>query len=284
MTETVCQIQEWEPVEACPGCESRRLTCPLGGDLARCEACGLFFRAPRPTQAEIARSYATQNTYEAWSREIPDRDRMWAGRLRWVRRQVAGGALLDIGTGDAHFLDLARRYYEVVGTDFSPAAAQRALRRGYEIRVGQIESLDFGARRFDVVTLWHVLEHLPHPLQALRAIHRLLQPRGVLVVAVPNEENAFVKNRFLGKANYLIHPPVFGDEIHLIHFQPRTLRAMLTRGGFEVVRFGVDDTYLRKNLKNRLILAGQKALCALTGWHCGIAQFAVAVKRDETTG
>lgn len=203
---------------------------------------------------------------------------MWDKRFHILLRHIQSGSLLDVGTGDAHFLDIAKRHFTTTGTDFSDAAADWARKRGHEIIVGQLEALDFGQRQFDCITLWHVLEHVPCPKTFIQKVYSLLRPGGILVVAVPNEENKFFRYRLRGKPNPPLGPLVFGSEIHLSHFQPATLRTFLVRNRFEVVEFGVDDIYLKHTLRNKMVIFVHKTINACTQWHFGIAMYAVARK------
>jgi len=105
-----------------------------------------------------------------------------------VNRYGRGGRLLDVGTGIGQFLHFARFGYEVTGTEVSEQAIQIArVKYGLELRRGRIEELDFGNRRFDVITLFHVLEHVHDPRRLLSRCRELLSTTGIVVVAVPNE-------------------------------------------------------------------------------------------------
>ena len=206
---------------------------------------------------------------------------MWQRRLAVVLRVKQGGSLLDVGTGDAHFLDEARRHFDVQDCDFSDAAAAFARTRGHTIVIGQIEDLDFGGQTFDCITMWHILEHLPQPAVAMKRICALLKPGGCLIVAVPNEENRLVRHRCgLLRASNPLGPLQFGGEIHLAHFQPATFREFLRANGLELAAFGVDDIYPSHTARNRAVLATQRTVSRLTGWHFSMAMYAAARKPD----
>jgi 2-polyprenyl-3-methyl-5-hydroxy-6-metoxy-1,4-benzoquinol methylase len=270
---------ELEALDGCPGCGNTAFGLAFGEDIAHCAPCGLYFRSPRPIQSEIARSYATNETFGSWHSQQEYRSRMWDKRLRILLRHIQSGSLLDVGTGDAHFLDIATPHFTITGTDFSDAAADWARKRGHEIIVGQLEALDFGQRQFDCITLWHVLEHVPSPMTLIQKAYSLLHPGGVVVVAVPNDENKFFRYRLWGKPNPPLGPLVFGSEIHLSHFQPVTLRTFLGRNRFDVVEFGVDDIYLKHTLRNRMVISVHRIMTAFTQWHFGVAMYAVARKQ-----
>jgi 2-polyprenyl-3-methyl-5-hydroxy-6-metoxy-1,4-benzoquinol methylase len=272
---------ECERLDACPVCGGRDFAPRFLPDVMRCNKCGVLFRSPRPTQGEIARSYNQAATFTEWQSNEEGRRAMWQRRLVLVRRSCSAGRLLDVGTGDAHFLDQAANYFQVQGTDFSESAAVFARRRGHSITVGQIEDIDFGGLAFDCITMWHILEHLPRPGDAVRRVCAMLKPGGHLFIAVPNEENRLARHRIgLLRAENPLGNLQFGSEIHLTHFQPETLRRFIQSNGLELVSFGVDDIYMRHTARNRAVLAMQKMLARLTGWHFSMAMFVVARKPD----
>jgi hypothetical protein len=191
--------------------------------------------------------------------------------------------LLDIGTGDGEFLDVARAAgYDVVGTEPSATGAGLASARGHDVRTGTLEEIDFGDRRFDLVTVWHVLEHVSRPGNFLLRAHRLLRPGGLLFVAVPNEEWILLPRRLRWYSSR--HPLprlVTGEEIHLTHFQPPTLKGALCRAGFEPIGFGVDDVDLIRTTRTWLKRVVNRGLSAVIGWHLSTAMYAIVRKPVE---
>jgi SAM-dependent methyltransferase len=121
-----------------------------------------------------------------------------------------------------------RRQWRVTGMDMSGQAVTHIRKElGLRAVVGTLPHPELEPRSFDVVTMWHSLEHVHQPLDTLRAVRGLLAPGGRLVIAVPNiESTAF---RWFG-------PGWFGLDLprHLTHFTPRTLRLILEKTGFRV--------------------------------------------------
>lgn len=184
------RFAEFESIDSCPGCGSYALCTAHAPDISQCRTCSLLFRNPRPTQAEIARSYDTGDTFKTWQEEEPVRARMWDRRAAIIRRFQPRGTMLDVGTGDGRFLRTCRELgYDVVGTEVSEAGASYARKDGFDVKMGQITDVELARENFDVVTIWHVLEHVPEPRAVLRKVHSLLRPNGILAIAVPNEEN-----------------------------------------------------------------------------------------------
>src|SRR5207244_3893587 len=98
---------------------------------------------------------------------------------------------------------------------------------GLRALVGSLPHPDLRPCSFDVVTMWHSLEHVHDPLAILREAYQLLVPGGKLIVACPNIDG--LPFRWFG-------PAWFGLDLprHLTHFTPLTLQVMLERVGFRV--------------------------------------------------
>jgi 2-polyprenyl-3-methyl-5-hydroxy-6-metoxy-1,4-benzoquinol methylase len=273
---------EYETLSACPVCGSEEFRLLFEPDVARCGRCDVLFRNPRPTQEEIRRSYDFGSNYAEWQKDDSMRSLMWRRRLNLLLRYSKTGQWLDVGAGDGYFLDFVKKAgFATYGTELSSTGAEYASQRGHRLLLGQLKEIDFGDLKFDVITLWHVLEHLPNPGEALSIIHRLLKPGGILGLAVPNEENHLFRNRIgLLKSPNPLGPIVWGKEIHLTHFQPGTLRQSLRDHGFEVRQFGVDDIYWDRSARNMAKLAAQKTLCGLLGWHFSMAMYCVCSRRE----
>jgi len=276
-TGTAQAFEEYESLAGCPVCGSANFHRIFEPDVAECTDCHVLFRNPRPTQAEIRRSYDFGSNYAEWQKDDSKRDPMWKRRLHLIARLKKTGTLLDVGAGDGYFLDVARDGgFAVSGTELSSTGADYAQKRGHDLMLGQLKDIDFKGRKFDVITLWHVLEHLPNPGEALSIVRGLLAPGGIFALAVPNEENALFRYRMgLKRVPNPLGPIVWGKEIHLTHFQPATLRTTLRDHGFEIRDFGVDDIYSDRSPMNMTKLAVQKSLSLVFDWHFSMAMYVI---------
>ncbi|MDP2909627.1 MAG: class I SAM-dependent methyltransferase, partial [bacterium] len=93
----------------------------------------------------------------------------------------------------------------------------------------EIKECNFPDNKFDIITMWHTLEHFKEPRDYLLEIKRILKRKGILVIALPNFDSLQAK---LTKGNWF-HLDV---PRHLIHFTPRTLIACLESSGFSVLK------------------------------------------------
>ncbi len=147
-------------------------------------------------------------------------------KLRQLRRHAPGAeTLLDFGAGDGAFAAyVARHGFAARAVEASAFARSAAARRGVTA-VGSLEEL--GAARFDIITAWHVLEHLDDPRAALRGWHDRLLPGGVLFVAVPNF--ASTDAAAYGEAWAPLDLPR-----HRHHFTPDSLSRVVAEAGLSV--------------------------------------------------
>lgn len=187
-----------EYLKKCNLCESKDIL-PIDNDhnIFRCSQCGYIFDNPRPTYDEIVGFYLREDQYHSWLGEERGREALWQRRLKMVKRFKNKGTLLDVGAGIGQFLHFARDDFEVEGTEISESAIKVA-REKYDLNLkkGQLEDIDFGDCRFDVITLFHVLEHVPDPSGLIERCYNLLKEKGIIVIAIPNDINSLIKNPF----------------------------------------------------------------------------------------
>jgi SAM-dependent methyltransferase len=246
--------------------------------IMRCEDCSLMYLNPRPSPEEIGKFYPTQYYAPSSPRRF-SRVKTWimedfygypavtkgasARRLRklllWpekIRRTLTGrailpwvgrGRVLDIGCGaGGNAAVLKQQGWDVHALDLSETAVlhARGLLGDDRVQQGDLMSVRYRERSFDVVLMSHSLEHMYDPLGVLAEVRRILDDPGVLVVAVPNAEG--LESRLFGRWWRQWDPPR-----HLYHFGQTTLARLLDRAGFRVVRFrtGVGSLYFTASLE-----------------------------------
>ena len=205
----------------------------------RCSGCGLVYVDPAPDAADLSRHYSCDYYAEWVSSPADKRRRMWARRLPGDLRVTSAGRLLDVGCGDGVFLNLAvESGWTVEGTEVSAWAAEHATRNiGRSVFCGEIWDAGFPAGSFDVVTLWHVLEHMSSPVRVLEEVRRVLKPAGRLVVAVPNVDDHVMQAVYRVVKRRKPHLFSVADkELHLYHFSVASLKGLLDKAGFALSR------------------------------------------------
>lgn len=144
----------------------------------------------------------------------------------------SGSRLLDFGSGKGIFLNLARRAgYNTVGVETAVKRAEFAEQKyGLTILREMYESGPIGNERFDMITLFHVLEHLPQPKQLVKnLIDENLKPGGMLVLEVPNLSS--LQSRLAG--NEWMHLDI---PRHISHFSKKRVQALCEELGLQIVR------------------------------------------------
>ena len=139
------------------------------------------------------------------------------------------GTLLDIGAGTGAFVHTMQTGgWNVTGLEPDATAAKQALLK-YNIQLAPADTIyTLGNRAFDVITMWHVLEHV-HDLHGyFKRFGELLQPSGVLVIAVPNYTSTDAK--MYGQNWAALDTPR-----HLYHFSPASMEALAGKHGFTLV-------------------------------------------------
>lgn len=152
-------------------------------------------------------------------------------RLALLRSRVAPPArLLDAGAGRGRFVAAAARAgYTASGLEPSQRGALAAAEIGANVERASIEDATIEAASLDVVSIWHVLEHLDAPGTALTRIAEWLRPGGLLLVGVPNLASLQAR---LG-VEYWYHLDV---PRHRVHFTPAGLLTLLRASGFTPLR------------------------------------------------
>jgi len=130
------------------------------------------------------------------------------------------GSLLDIGAGTGDFLKQAKKKsWKISGVE--PNSSARNLAAKKEINLKENIS-SFEGEKFDVITLWHVLEHLPNLDSTISKIEKLVKPGGVLIIAVPNY-NSFDAKHY--KSNWA----AYDVPRHLWHFSRKSMELLFSK-------------------------------------------------------
>lgn len=201
---TAGAVPEWDLKDLvyrrCPLCahEDSRLVCLRPDRLAvhACEQCGMHFVKAVPSEQQLTKFYQRYAFYKGYA----EREEVRPLSLRWrdmvyhcsqnlyiETLEQTGGlrdkTLLDMGCSTGTFMQLARfKGAKASGFELDGAARRAAQSIGFEVA----ERAPEGGARFDIITAFHVLEHLPEPGSWVKDMVRLLKPEGRAVIAVPN--------------------------------------------------------------------------------------------------
>jgi 2-polyprenyl-3-methyl-5-hydroxy-6-metoxy-1,4-benzoquinol methylase len=204
--------------------------------IVECSNCGFAYTSPRPTEKDLGKYYESEdyishsNTSKGIVSRLYQRVRKHTleKKLKLVNREGQKGSLLDIGCGTGEFLNTVKQDgWKTIGIEPSPSARKQAV-ENYKLDIreeGELNNLP--ANSFDVITMWHVMEHVAYPRERVQKLNELLKNNGVLIIAVPNRNSDDAKYY---KANWA----AYDVPRHLWHFRAQDMRKLVEQFGFEV--------------------------------------------------
>jgi|SRR3989344_5060019 len=229
------EIQKSNTCVACLTRAWRRFGSKNSFDIFKCAKCGTLSVLPTP---RVEPNLYEQNYFEGGKEGFGyvdyDKDKeAMRGVLTRILEELEGVSsgrnLLDVGAATGYFLDLARAQgWQTSGVEISPFASERARAKGLSVITGTPGDLP-GGHKFDVITLWDVIEHMPEPNLDVDLLAEMLSPGGVLAIITPDATSLYARLR--GLSWHLLVPPE-----HINCFSRRGLRLFLERHGFEILK------------------------------------------------
>ena len=230
----------------CPVCDANHVVSimpvsdlSLTGDLfeiVQCEKCSLNFTHPIPNKDNIAPYYnfpeyiSHTDIKKGWMNALYHkvRQRTLKQKTDWVQSLFTGykGALLEVGAGTGAFADaMAKKGWKVTALEPDANSRELALKNyGINLRPS-VELENLPENSFDVITLWHVLEHVHDLKNYIHTFKKLLKHNGRLIIAVPNHTSydaQFYKNYWAA----------YDVPRHLYHFSPSSMKFLMKSNGF----------------------------------------------------
>lgn len=235
-------------VTACPVCDNNSFTpvftCTdyfVTGEefgIKTCNACGFRITENIEDETGIGRYYQSEqyvshsNTSKGLVNTAYHRVRQFMlkqkGKLVEKAAGTDQGHILDVGTGTAYFLNEMKQHgWQVTGTEKSSDARAFAKKEfGLEIQDPD-DLFQLSEASFDVITLWHVLEHIHRLKENMQVFNRLLKDHGRLIIAVPNFESYDARH-------YRNYWAAYDVPRHIWHFSPRQMKQLGEKYGFRL--------------------------------------------------
>lgn len=192
--------------------------------LIKCNNCEVLITTPAPTPDKIFEYYKSDayvshnDSKKGWLNLAYQKVKNITLRqkIALIEKHTAGKELLDFGCGTGDFLKFAStKGFTIFGIEPDESARNISISKG--IPVSDISHLESSQDTFDVITLWHVLEHTYDPLKTLSDLMKVLRPGGVLILALPNYKSADAQQ-------FKSHWAAYDVPRHLFHFCQKTVK------------------------------------------------------------
>ena len=192
-----------------------------------CTRCGLVWTDPLPHNPrdfyEDDYRVSYKGSYSPKPKHILRAGNVALSRHRKIEHLLSKSLeILDVGSGGGEFLYLLQTLGDnAKGMEPNKGYAEYSIHEyGLDVQVGFIQDAKFQEEIFDLITIWHVLEHTESPYDVLLKLHTLLKPQGILVIEVPNVE-AICQS-----------PKSTFHEAHIFNFNIATLQKLAEKAGF----------------------------------------------------
>lgn len=202
--------------------------------LYRDEKWDMLITFPKPNEKDLAKYYESDD----YISHTDGKNSLFEKLYQFIKKfalknklnlindlQTQKGKLLDIGAGTGDFLSVAKKDgWETTGIEPSEKAKAIAQKKGI---VFAQSSSDLEKHSFDVITMWHVLEHVPNLEKQIKELKRLLKPDGTIIIAVPNFRSFDAKyyRRFWAG---------FDAPRHLWHFSKKAIKQLFLKENMKV--------------------------------------------------
>ncbi len=210
--------------------------------IKQCKSCGFRFTSPRPNDADLGEYYKAEsyvshsdtkkglvNTLYHWVRSYT-----LIKKLQLVMHYTGlkKGRILDYGAGTGAFLDTCKKNgWDATGIE-PDERANKVMAEKFSI--SSYPNLNEAKTKsalhdFDVITAWHVFEHVPDIKETIQELHNALKENAKLIVAIPNPDSF---DASVYKSNWA----AYDVPRHLWHFAPKDMEALMKDQGFRLVK------------------------------------------------
>ena len=206
--------------------------------IVQCVSCGFKFTNPRPEENKLGDYYKSEdyvshsNTKKGFINSTYQMVRKYTllKKLQLISKYFKTGNILDIGCGTGEFLNTCKQAkWNTIGIEPSADARKMAVESfGLDVRdEGEIYNLE--SESFDVITMWHVLEHVPKLNERIEDLKRLIKPNGIIIIAVPNCNSLDAQ---IYKENWA----AYDVPRHLYHFTPKDIESVFKKHDLKLFR------------------------------------------------
>lgn len=203
-----------------------------------CDNCGFQITSPRPSETEIGKYYQSENYVSHSNKSFG----LMSIAYRLVRRFalnqkyqllkpfISGKKLSDIGCGTGAFLAFMNaKGMDGIGVEPDETARKNAEKLFQVIPKTEAYLNEVEKNSFDLITMWHVMEHVYFLEERIKTLYEILKTDGTVCIAVPNPESYDAQF-------YKEHWAAYDVPRHLYHFRPKDIEALMQKQGFRLVK------------------------------------------------
>src|ERR1035437_9854168 len=232
----VCNYDKFNPFLSCIDYTVSRETF----NVVQCDSCGFRFTNPRPDEKEIGNYYQGEQyiSHSDTKKGIVNklyqivRNYTIKQKIKLINKltspELTSRNILDIGCGTGEFLNACKENgWKITGVEPSEIARKNAKQKYNIIPLPQEKLFEINGKKFNVVTLWHVLEHIHQLDKTIEQISKIISDDGRLIIAVPN------CNSFDAK-KYGAYWAAWDLPRHIFHFTKKDIETVFKKYGFEL--------------------------------------------------
>jgi SAM-dependent methyltransferase len=241
----VCNATQFSPFLTCVDHTVSRETFQI----VQCNSCDFKFTNPRPEESVLGGYYKSEeyvshsNTRKGFINSTYQTVRKYTllKKLQLISKYFKTGNILDIGCGTGEFLNVCKNAkWKTLGIEPDPDARKMAIDNyGLDVRE-ESELKKLPDESFEIISMWHVLEHVPKLNERIEELKRLIKPNGIIIIAVPNCNSLDAKI-------YKEHWAAYDVPRHLYHFTPTDIESLFRKHGlkmFSVLPMVFDSFYV----------------------------------------
>ncbi len=202
--------------------------------IVSCETTGFLFTNPRPEEKDISKYYDFEDYISHTNKQSDFISKLYQKvrtlsiikKYKLISELVRSKKILDIGSGTGEFLYYMKsKGYDTYGVEIAKKARELSIKNHKLFIKDSLSSLK--ENNFDIITMWHVLEHVYDLDGYMKKIKSLLNDNGILIIAVPNHK--CFDQKFYGK-----HWAGWDVPLHLWHFDKESMLKLSNKYGFEI--------------------------------------------------
>jgi len=256
----------------CPNCNKKKNNTLFVKDFfnyRKCSVCSLIYVSPILKEKNIIQLYKNSSYSNSWGKILSNKieykfnQKKFDNLLLNIKRITkAKGKALDIGCAVGQFLDtLKKDGWDTYGIELNDQERKVAQKKKHEVYDKKIELDYLPEKKFNLVSILEVLEHVYSPIDVIKSIHKILKKNGLLVVIVPNV-GSLAANIMQSRCN------MFLGMSHITMFDLKTLKNLIERYSFKQVYcssitselsvinnyLNMEDPYLGSSKKQNILL------------------------------